>query len=340
MISVLVVIIGISVLILVHELGHFLAAKFFGVGVEEFGIGFPPRIFSKKIGETRYSVNWLPLGGFVKLRGEFQALEEEIAAGMTSSALAMTNKFIEKKPWQRAIVMAAGVAMNFLLGWLLFSLILFIGAPQYILVQEVLPNSAAMAAGMMKGDRIANFQSANDFTAFLKNNFGKETTLEILRFAQDGQTERLEMRVTPQGTLGVMISDIGLPAQSLPKAVTKGFLNSILVLWSILMALGSVFSAPQSFVGPIGIFNVAWETGKLGVIYIFQLLALISLNLAVLNLLPIPALDGGRLLFLLIEKIKGSAIARQKEIFWQTAGFVFLILLIITITVFDVVRLL
>lgn len=339
MLSILIVIIGISILILVHELGHFLAAKFFGVGVEEFGIGFPPRIFSKKIGETRYSINALPLGGFVRLKGEFQSSDDEIASS-ASGGLAMTRKFTEKKPWQRAIVMVAGVFMNFIFGWLLLSMILFVGAPQYILVNGILPNSVAMEVGIMKGDRVLGFSSVSDLTNFIKNNSGKEIGLKILRRTTDGQIKQLEIKATSQGTLGVMISDVGMPAQPLLSAIGKGFLNSVIVIWSILVSLGSVFSAPQSFVGPIGIFNVALETGKLGVIYIFQLLALISLNLVVLNLLPVPALDGGRLFFLLIEKIKGSAISQKREIFWNTAGFVFLILLIITITVFDVIRIL
>lgn len=321
MLSIIIIIIGISILILVHELGHFLAAKYFGVQVEEFGLGFPPRIISKKIRETRYSINWLPIGGFVKLHGEFQSDDK--------------NSFVKQKAWRRAIILVAGVTMNFLIGWLLLSLVFFIGAPNFILVNKVLENSLAAEAGILAGDQIIGFDTAKDLTDFLKKNSGKAVILSIQR----GESNQLEIKVVPQETIGVMISDVGLPAQPFFSAIINGFTNSFFIMFSILAALGNIFNTPQNFVGPIGIFNIALETGKLGAIYVFQLLALISLNLAVLNLLPVPALDGGRLFFLLIEKIKGSTISSRRELFWNTGGFIFLIGLIIIITILDVVKL-
>lgn len=338
MISILIVIIGISILILIHELGHFLAAKYFGVGVEEFGIGFPPRMISKKIGETRYSVNWLPLGGFVKLKGEFSEKAVDSSAAPTAVGAAEAKLFVKQKVWQRAVILAGGVFMNFLLGWLLLSLILFIGAPQFILVNNVLPNSVAEEASIMKGDRILGFSSAKDLTEFIKKNSGNEITLEILRFSENKQA-KLQITAIPRDSLGIMITDIGLPAQPFLAALAKGFASALSIIWSILISLGKVFSAPESFVGPIGIINIALETGKLGVIYVLQLLALISLNLVVLNMLPIPALDGGRLFFLLIEKLRGKSFLPKTEIKANTIGFVALIFLIFVITITDIWRL-
>ena len=324
MISVIIIVIGISFLILVHELGHFLAAKYFKVPVEEFGFGFPPRIISKKMGETRYSLNWLPFGGFVKLSGEFEGDDPK--------------SFIKQKAWKRAIILVAGVTMNFIFGWLLLSIVLFIGAPSFVLVNKVLPDSLAAVAGVLDGDRIVGFASAKEFTDFIKANSDQEVQFKVLR-EEGGSPKEVEIKVVPQETIGVMIADVGMPAQSFLKSIGGGFLTSLSIIWAILIALGSVFSSVQSFVGPIGIFDVAIQTGKLGAIYVFQLLALISLNLTVLNLLPVPALDGGRLLFVIIEKIRGKAFSPMTEIRANIVGFVLLISLIVFVPFSDILRL-
>lgn len=323
MVSVIIIIIGISALILVHELGHFLAAKYFGVPVEEFGFGFPPRIVSKKMGETRYSLNWLPFGGFVKLHGEFAGDDPK--------------SFVSQKAWRRAVILVAGVTMNFIFGWLLLSIVFFIGAPSYVLVNKVLPESPAIIAGILEGDRLAGFSTAKEFTDFIKENQNKEISLKIFR-QEENNLKEIEIKAIPNETLGVMITDIGLPRQSFFKSIGSGFVASISIIWAILIALGSVFSSAQNFVGPIGIFDVAIQTGKLGAIYVFQLLALISLNLTVLNLLPVPALDGGRLLFVIIEKLRRKPFSPLTEIRANTVGFVILIALIVFVTFNDILR--
>lgn len=323
MVSVIIVIIGISALILVHELGHFLAAKYFKVPVEEFGFGFPPRIISKKIGETRYSLNWLPFGGFVKLHGEFDGDDPK--------------SFVKQKSWKRAIILVAGVTMNFIFGWLLLSVVFFIGAPSYVLINKVLPESPAALSGILEGDRLSGFNSAKEFTDFIKENQNKEINLTIFR-QEENNLKEIKTKAIPNKTLGVMITDIGLSKQSFIKSIGNGFTSSLSIIWAIMIALGSVFSSAQNFVGPIGIFDVAIQTGKLGVIYVFQLLALISLNLTVLNLLPVPALDGGRLLFVIIEKLRGKAFAPMTEIKANTAGFIVLIALIVFVTFSDILR--
>ncbi len=325
MVSVIIIVIGISLLILVHELGHFLAAKYFQVPVEEFGFGFPPRIVSKKMGETRYSLNWLPFGGFVKLHGEFAGDDPK--------------SFVKQKAWRRAVILVAGVTMNFIFGWLLLSIVFFIGAPSFVLINKVLPDSPAAQAGVLDGDRIVGFASSKQFTDFIKSNSGQEVQFKVLR-QRENNTKEIEIKVVPHETIGVMIADVGMPAQSFFKSIGNGFLTSLSIIWAILIALGGIFNSAQSFVGPIGIFDVAIQTGKLGAIYVFQLLALISLNLTVLNLLPVPALDGGRLLFVIIEKLRGRAFSPITEIRANTIGFAVLVSLIIFVTFSDILKIL
>lgn len=323
--SVVVVIVGIAVLILIHELGHFLAAKFFRVPVEEFGFGFPPRIWSKKIGETRYSFNWLPLGGFVRLHGEFESLD--------------SKSFVNQKAWKRATILLAGVVMNFLMGWLLLSIVLFIGSPPSIVINDIVPNSVASRLDLRAGDQIVNFATSKDFVDFIKTHQGQSITFKVLRKA-DNKIQELEIKTTPKGDLGVLITDLGLPAHDFISAIGIGFLTSVGAMWSILLALGNIFTAPQTFIGPVGIFNIAIETGRLGLIYVMQLIALISLNLAILNSLPVPALDGGRLFFVILEKIRGKRFSPTTEMRANAVGFIVLISLIVFVTFGDIFRLL
>lgn len=336
MISALVVVIGLSLLILVHELGHFLAAKYCGVKVEEFGIGFPPRLVSKKIGETRYSFNWLPVGGFVKLHGEFSSPDTASPEGSGGDR----HSFINQKVGRRALILVSGVIFNFLAGWWLLTLVFFIGSPQFVLVARVVPESPAAEAGIMAGDRIVGFGKEQEVTNFIQRHRRQPITLRIERRADDGTVRLLEIEAIPQETLGIAIIDVGFAPQPFLTSVKTGLGAAVGIVGGITAALGSIVAAPQEFVGPVGIFTIAAETGKLGLAYLLQLLALISLNLTVLNLLPIPALDGGRLLFLIIEKIKGSALNRQRELLWNSVGFVFIIGLIIFITIQDISRLL
>ena len=163
---VLFVIIGLSVLILAHEGGHFVCSKLFGLKVDEFGIGFPPRIFAKKKGDTEYSVNWLPFGGFVKIageRGEF-SLEEELADGANRDVRDAESKHVDAKrlfyaqpAWKKSIILLAGVFMNFIIGWFLISLALTVSAPKALIVSDIEPNSPAAMAGLAQGDIIKKF---------------------------------------------------------------------------------------------------------------------------------------------------------------------------------------
>lgn len=340
--TIFIVIIGISLLILIHELGHFIVAKKMGLLVEEFGFGFPPRLFSKKIGETTYSFNLLPFGGFVKIFGEEPSANTQIN---TNDANTEQRAFHTQPAWKRALIIVAGVFMNFLLGWFLMSLIFMIGTPKALLVAEVLPESPAAVVGIMPQDQILGFEKAPDFIDFVNKNRGREIALEIKRGG-----EELSFAVTPrvagEGAVGVSLVEAGVEKQSFFVAIWEGLKTSGFIVAAIFGAFINLIwgfltqgQVLVDFVGPIGIFGVASQAGALGFLYLVQLIALISLNLTVLNIFPFPALDGGRLLFVLIEKIKGSPLSSNFERGANTAGFLLLLLLMLAITVRDIARL-
>lgn len=324
-------------MIIIHELGHFFTAKYFGLLVEEFGFGLPPRAGGKYWGETLVSLNWLPLGGFVKIYGERHDGEKE--------SINPTRSFSHLKIWKKAVVIAFGVVMNFALGWFLVSLVFMAGIPQSIVITEVRKSSLAETAGLLPGDQIIGFQETDGFINFINENKGREAVLKIVRAGED-----LEVKITPrvavpegEGNLGISIAEAGLPKTGFFRSFWEGLKTSASIIVAIVFSLGQLAvglftdaNILDKFVGPVGIVNTAIQTTKLGAVYFLQLLALLSLNLAVFNILPIPALDGGRLLFLLIEKIKGSPIKPYTENLVNGLGFAFLILLILTVTVKDV----
>ncbi len=330
-------ILGIALLILAHEFGHFICAKAFGVRVDEFGIGFPPRLFGKTRGETMYSVNLLPLGGFVRLHGE--------TAGMAD--MNDERSFIAQPAWKRLVVIAAGVAMNVVLGWLIVSTVLFIGTPRGLLIDRVLPGSAATEAGLLAGDFITGFIEGSAFTGYVRAHVGEAITVNIVRGGK-----HIAVSATPRaanaggGVLGVVIAEAGAAPLPFFAALREGFVQSAIMmasvvvgLWSILVSLFTQGKLLEGFVGPVGIFSVAQQTGLLGLAFLLQLIGAISLNLAVLNIMPFPALDGGRLLFLVFEKIKGSRLSPRFEMIANATGFIILLALILTVTARDVVRL-
>ncbi|MEK7089517.1 MAG: site-2 protease family protein [Patescibacteria group bacterium] len=352
-----IVIIGLIVLILAHEFGHFIVAKIFGVKVEEFGIGFPPRLFGKQIGETLYSVNLLPLGGFVRINGEDEKLEkEEHEKDDTTDSLATKRSFAHQAIWKRTIILIAGVTMNMLVGWIIFSGILMIGSPTHLAVTEVAKDSPAYVVGIKPNDFIMSAKlgavsladpiKGDDFIIAMKQVAGEKVSIEVLR---DGKTTALEInsRANPpagEGSLGISLADAGVAKQSFFKALGNGFMVAVTIFWLTLKGffslIVSIFTTPgtafQGVAGPVGLFGIAAQTGKMGLIYLFQLVGLISVNLAVLNLIPFPALDGGRIFFLLIEKLKGSPVSYKIQRVVNAVGFVALILLMVFVTINDV----
>ncbi|MEK7635504.1 MAG: RIP metalloprotease RseP [Patescibacteria group bacterium] len=338
--GVIFVIIFLSILILVHELGHFLAAKKFGLLVEEFGFGLPPRIWGKKIGETIYSINALPFGGFVKIYGE------DGASAITEDK--KERSFTSLKSWQRAVILVAGVFFNFLLGWFVLSIIFSIGMPSAVVVTDVLKNTPAAEAGLVQGDMIKGFSTTEELIDFINNNRGKEIVLEVER---NGETLKISAmpRINPpkgEGALGIGLVDAELQKQNIFVSFWEGLKASASLIITIFMAIidliGKAFvgrASLEAVTGPIGITKITAQASSMGFVYLLQLMALISLNLTVINIFPFPALDGGRLLFLGIEKIKGSPLDPKFEKIANTAGFALLILLMIAITIKDIIKL-
>jgi len=337
----LVMIASLSLLILVHEAGHYFAARWCGLLVEEFGFGYPPRIFGKKIGDTIISLNWLPFGGFVRIFGYSNLHEEQELKDQGRS-------FSNLGVFKRIFIVIAGVLMNFLFGWILLSIVFMVGIPQSLLITNVTEGGIADSIGIEIGDQIMKIKSVNELVNYINENKGKEISLEIKRGDEDFIKTLIPRINVPdnEGNLGINLVETGHPKQNFMSAVISAFIASLSVLWNIFLGFIELivgaftdWSVFGKFVGPVGIVNVAVETTKLGVIPFIQFLSFISLNLVILNLLPIPALDGGKFMFLIIEKIKGTPVSQKFEMIASAFGFLFLISLLLIITIKDILML-
>jgi len=330
-------------LVLTHEIGHFAAARLCKVKVEEFGIGFPPRAWGIKRGETIYSINWIPLGGFTKLLGE----EDPTAEGSLAS----------KSIPARILVLGAGSLLNILLPILLFCMAFMIPhsmTHESVMIKEVAENSPAQAAGIQAGDRILqvnghDVQNRGELSYQIQLNLGKEISMLV----EEPDSTRKTIEVTPrwnppqgQGATGVQLSyaDNTTAIESMPfwEAVPAGFTHSweILVLFKNEIVGWFVRSTAPQLAGPIAIAQITGEVYKAGISPLLEFMALISINLGIFNLLPFPGLDGGRLVFVLLEWVRrGKRISPQKEGLVHLIGFFTLIVLILVISYFDIARL-
>lgn len=346
---ILLVIIGLSLLILGHEAGHFFMAKLFGLKVDEFGIGFPPRITAKKFGDTEYSVNWLPFGGFVRIsgeRGEFEVVSPEEEAPRPEVSDADSARLFYNQPaWKKSAIVLAGVFMNFILGWLLIAAVFIIGVPQTLIIAGTEAGSPAAAAGIQAGDVVKGYTDTQSFIDYVNVNKGRPITVTVVRNDKD-----VSFTMTPrvnapadQGALGVALEEGGAvredPFAALWHGLEDAAIISFLTLQAFYDTMKQIFvhaSIPADVVGPVGIFGIAEETGKIGLAYLLQFLGIISINLMIVNCIPFPALDGGRFLMTIIEKIKGSAIPYKVEAWVNSVGFALLLLLMIVLTVRDI----
>lgn len=366
-ITIVAFIVILSVLVIIHELGHFILAKKFGVKVEEFGFGFPPRLIGKKIGETLYSINLLPVGGFVKLYGEDAAgggqvksskLPVRQAQGKQVKSHDLKRAFFARSAKQRAAIVLAGVVMNFLLAVVLIS---FLFATQGVLlptknirVVEVLTDGPSFVSGIKKDDIILSLnshpvQKTEDFISQTRLRMGEQVTVRIKRGEKILAIMLIPRKVFPkgEGPLGISITNIEVKKYSLIQAPFFGTLEAF--KFSYLIGKGlfdMVFNLvlhgqkPTGIAGPVGVAQLTGQAVSYGLGATLWFVALLSLNLAVLNVLPIPALDGGRLFFILIELVTGKKVNQKYEAYAHAIGLIALLGLIVLVTVLDVLRIL
>ncbi len=375
MITFLIFIAVLAVLVLSHEFGHFVVARKSGMKVYEFGFGFPPRLLGiqftkdvngkkklrfigrKKIleeeshgGSTIYSINLIPLGGFVHIKGE-------------NGEDPGPDSFAAQNAWKRAATLCAGVAMNILLAFILLSAGFMMGLPQAVdnlpagvtvkdkrlEIIEAMPGKPAAEAGLQSGDIILgldNLQnpSIKEMQEYVNTNKDKDIQVFVKR--DDGIIEKkvhpFVYEDTGKGGLGVSLAEVGLVSYPWYKAIYYGLMMTGFYLKEILFSfyylIAGLFAgngAAESVSGPVGIAVMTGQVARLGFSYLLNFIALLSLNLAVINILPIPALDGGRLLFLIISKIKGKPISERYEQMAHGLGFVVLMSLVVIITIKD-----
>jgi len=347
MIITIVAFLGVLVLLIIaHELGHFATAKAFGIKVEEFGLGFPPRLFGVKRGETLYSLNAIPLGGFTKMAGEEDPKVRRSLAG--------------KGIGTRLIVLSAGSIMNLLLPLVLFSIAFMI--PHQVVMEPtvvkiVAPNSPAASAGIEVGDTLLRVDGklANNFSEFqryIQLNLGKEITILV----EHSDSTREEVQLIPrwkppenEGAIGIerdiefALSNRTIASQHEPfwKAIPMGASEcvEVFVLIKNEVLRWVTGAIPLQVTGPVGIAQITGEAAKAGVSPLLEFTGFISINLAIINILPLPALDGGRIAFVLLEWVRrGKRVSPKTEGLVHLIGFAMLMALILVITYQDIIR--
>ena len=353
--SIFVFFLVLSILVIVHEFGHYIVAKKNGIWVEEFGFGLPPRVFSKKIGDTIYSVNALPFGGFVRLHGEMTE-EPNLASGQVFKK---DRAFINKSLWVKTAVIIAGVIMNFLLAIVAFGIVYsYTGIPRDIKEVKVLnisTNSPAQLAQILVGDIVKKVdgqevKSVAEFISKIEDKKGKKVKLEI---DSSGDEAIRIITITPrtnppagEGPLGVSITNTETyfaPVWQRPfYGAYYGTKEAIFWGKNVVNGFVGIFTdlfhgkSPKDVSGPVGVFAVTTEVAKTGILPLINLLGIISVNLAILNIIPFPALDGGRLLFIIIEAIFGKKIAPKFESVVHSVGMIILLVAILAITFKDI----
>ncbi len=375
LVTILTFIIAISVLVLIHELGHFFVAKKSGVWVQEFGLGYPPRAIGKKIGETIYSLNWIPAGGFVRIFGELKQEGEDKK---------LQKRAMYNKSWKiRLAVSLAGVFMNFILGVVVFAVVYSIlGIPQNsgkVQITEVAPDSPAQQAGLMEGDYVLFIEyddsrqaikTVDELIEYSSAYAGQEISYTVARKAevknkvecpnefslsdefQCFETD-LAPRVNPpegQGAIGVAINDTEIVKPTWWKRPFLGAAEGLKEAWfwgrMIVESLFTLFVdlfrgvTPEDVAGPIGIYQVSSTIQRQsGMLMLLHFFGILSVNFAIVNLMPLPALDGGRVLFIFFEILTGKRISTKIELAVNQVGMVLLLLLFLLISIGDVRRL-
>ncbi len=296
--TIVLAIIFLSIILFSHELGHFLLAKICKVPVEEFGFGFPPRIWAKKVGETEYSLNWLPFGGFNKIK---------------------EDGFESQPAGRRMLILIGGILANVVLGWVFFSLVFMIGSKPLVLIADIASDSPAASAGIQKNDEVLSviYQnetlntpfSSQQFIDFVGRYKGETFALKINREGKNIDIQVGSRKNPPagQGSMGVTLVDAGTPAKPIGQSLVAAFKTTGQVIWlsfySLYWLVSKIFTKPEllsALTGPVGAVALAAQMGKIGFGYLLQIMAFLSLGFAAFNILPFPGLDGGHILFVLI----------------------------------------
>ena len=371
--TLVVFVIVLAVMVFFHELGHFGTARKLGVKCDEFGFGFPPRICGwRKVNgkrnffwgnkptediksdDTIYSMNWIPIGGFVKIKGENGEDSKD------------DDSFGSKKIWKRTAILSAGVTMNVVLAMVCLSIAFMIGAPQPITedmdpnlvrdqkiqVVSVISDTPAEEQGVQLGDVLVSindqkFETIEQVQGFTNEHEGEELSLKVERLGEekDFKLTTTILEQTGKSGMGVGLSLTGIVKHPWYQSIWYGILATFNMLWMILVAFATVIKNAVmgqpigvEVAGPVGIAAMTGQVARMGFNYILQFTALLSLNLAIINFLPFPALDGGRVLFLIIEKIRGKAVNQKVEQIAHTIGFALLMLLILVVTGRDILQ--
>ena len=356
--TIIIALISLVGLLVIHELGHFLLAKKFGAKVEEFGIGYPPRIFGKKIGETIYSLNLLPFGAFVKIYGEEGGVEDY-------------RSFSGKPLWQRALIIVGGVLSFWIVAAILLSILMGLGTTTAITDEEkgnlidpkvqivsIASGSPAEAAGIEIGDTVKELKinqerlpvnKVKEVQEFTEINKGEEIILTIER-GKELFDISLIPRVSPpegEGAMGIGLVRTAIISYPWYEAPFRGIVATWNLTVTIVQALGELLGnvvtgrgvpSGVQIVGPIGIFQLFTQFAQLGAIYFLRFIAVIAVYLAIFNILPIPALDGGKLVFLGIEAVRKKPISPKIEQRITATFFALLILIMIWVTIKDIIR--
>jgi regulator of sigma E protease len=354
LLTIIIFIIILGIIILIHELGHFIAGKLAGVKVEEFALGFPPKLISIKRGETKYSLNLIPFGGYVRLLGEDGKSHDP-------------RSFSEQSKGKRFWIIISGVLGNFILAWVAIMLSFYLhaaplvtnpenyggkGYDTKIFIAQVMKDSPAEKSDLKFGDIIlaadgTTFQNVNDFQEFTKKSIGQTINFQIKR--GDAQIQKnIRLRSDPEkGALGVVVTEdskIQYPWWKVPFIsfieTGKTFGIIIKLFANLIKDLFVTGKVSADVAGPVGIYNLTGQAIALGFLFLLKFIALLNINIGILNLLPFPALDGGRLIFLGIEFLRrGKKISSKIENAIHSAGFVILIVLLILITYRDIIKL-
>ncbi len=334
-----------GLIVLVHEFGHFFFSKLFGIYVYEFAIGMGPKIFSKKKGETEYSIRAIPIGGFCSLAGEDNEADDQ-------ENIPKDRRLNAKPAWQRFLVMFFGAGNNFILALLILFIIgLGWGAVSNdAIVSELVKDGPAEKAGIEVGDKIlkinGNKVKSNDDVAIYIQIESKDKPITFT-VDRDGSKKDIKVKPVKEEVEGNTIYRVGIMSSG---KVEHGFLASVKYSFTkmgslfrqMIITLKGLFTGGLSvkqLSGPVGIYNVVGTQREAGIQNILYLIALLSVNVGFINLLPLPAFDGGRILFLIIEKIKGSPVSPELENKIHTIGFILLLVLMLYITFNDIIKL-